>query len=70
MVELHRGLPGPGLGNLGVDIDQVARGYTRDERAKQRGPESVCGGDNSEDAVCYKSTYPSYTRRRRRWPGC
>jgi hypothetical protein len=62
------------LGRFGVKVDQVARGYTRDEQAKApeaqlTAPgrtgreESVCGGDESADAVCYKSADPvAYTR--------
>jgi hypothetical protein len=62
------------LGTLGVNVDQVARGYTPDEQAKApeaqlTAPgrtgreESVCGGDESADAVCYKSADPvAYTR--------
>jgi lysyl endopeptidase len=62
------------LGGLGVNVDQVARGYTPDEQAKApeaqlTAPgrtgreESVCGGDESADAVCYKSADPvAYTR--------
>lgn len=65
VVELHKTLPGPGLGKLGVDIDKVAHGFTsgqkstraHDERVAQ--PESLCGQDDSQDAVCYKSQYPA-----------
>lgn len=65
VVELHKTLPGPGLGKLGVDIDKVAHGFTsgqksaraHDERVAQ--PESLCGQDDSQDAVCYKSRYPA-----------
>jgi lysyl endopeptidase len=57
-----------------VSVDQVARGYTRTEQAKvpesqltapdRTGrEESVCGGDESMDAVCYRSADPvAYTR--------
>jgi lysyl endopeptidase len=48
------------IANLGVGVDRVAHGFTPDERAKQprRVPESVCGGDQKADAVCYKSKDP------------
>jgi hypothetical protein len=60
----------------GVMIDQVARGYTRTEQAKlpesqivapnRTGrEESVCGGNESANAVCYRSADPvAYTRSR------
>jgi lysyl endopeptidase len=62
------------LGRLGVNVDQVARGYTPAEQAeapesqltapgRTGREESVCGGDESADAVCYKSADPvAYTR--------
>ena len=62
------------LGSLGVNVDQVARGFSRTEQAlvprgQLTGPgrsgreESVCGGDESRDAVCYRSADPvAYTR--------
>jgi lysyl endopeptidase len=65
VVQLHRTLPGPGLGKLGVDIDKVAHGFTSAEkstRAHQRAvaqPESLCGNDDSRDAVCYQAQYPA-----------
>ncbi|MGH3648224.1 MAG: trypsin-like serine peptidase [Micromonosporaceae bacterium] len=56
----------------GATIDKVARGLTGDEApvavpgrrgdAPPAGPgseESVCGRDDTEDAVCYKSDYPA-----------
>lgn len=48
------------IANLGVGVDRVAHGFTPDERARQprRVPESVCGGDQKADAVCYKSKDP------------
>lgn len=64
------------LGRLGVRIDRVARGFTPGEQAAQPDDqptaptrtgkeESVCGGDESSDAVCYKSADPvAYTRSR------
>lgn len=77
-VELHRaggGLLGLDslLGNVGVSVDQVARGYTAKEKdaklaaareakkaaGRARGvPESLCGGDEEADAACYKSSDP------------
>jgi lysyl endopeptidase len=58
-----------------VGIDRVARGFTPTERAARRRPaairpgpgtggtESICGSDESADAVCYRSSHPvAYTR--------
>lgn len=69
VVTLHRTLPGPDLGKLGVDVDRVTHGFTPDERAGRRKaaegrrtpgqPESVCGNDDSKDVVCYRSQYPT-----------
>jgi lysyl endopeptidase len=62
------------LGKLGVNVDNVARGFSRTEQAQVpqeqlRAPgrtgreESVCGGDESADAVCYRSADPvAYSR--------
>jgi lysyl endopeptidase len=64
VVELHSSRPDPlGLGStlaqLGVGVDRVARGYTADERkAAEPRTESVCGGDDKSDAVCYRSSDP------------
>ncbi|MFC0533548.1 trypsin-like serine peptidase [Phytohabitans kaempferiae] len=48
------------IANLGVGVDKVAHGFSADERARQpqRTPESICGGDEKADAVCYKSSDP------------
>ncbi|MET0417943.1 MAG: serine protease [Actinoplanes sp.] len=79
VLEIHRGAAdllglGSVLGRLGVDVDQVARGYSRSEQRKQpekqlTAPgrtgkeESVCGSDTSADAVCYRSADPvAYTK--------
>ncbi|PRY28821.1 trypsin-like serine peptidase [Pseudosporangium ferrugineum] len=77
VLEVHRGggtLAGALLGGLGVRVDRVAKGFTRKEQASApaeqlRNPnrtgreESVCGGDESRDAVCYRSADPvAYTR--------
>jgi lysyl endopeptidase len=77
VVEMHRGggnLVGSLLGRLGVNVDRVARGYSRKEQARvpeeqltapgRTGrEESVCGSDESSDAVCYRSADPvAYTR--------
>ena len=78
VVEMHRGIDPLGTrslaGDLGVRVDRVARGFSRTE---QRGvpeesltapgrtgrEESVCGADESKDAVCYRSNDPiAYTR--------
>ncbi|MDT5041258.1 MAG: hypothetical protein QOE51_2243 [Actinoplanes sp.] len=73
LVSLHRVAGGAGSG---VDVDQVAEGYTPAEQAASPqstllGPartgreESVCGGDESADAACYKSADPvAFTRSR------
>jgi len=78
-VEMHRvagNTLGAGalLGRLGVSVDRVARGYTPAElaEASEAQPtrpggdgreESVCGGDESADAACYRSADPvAYTR--------
>jgi hypothetical protein len=62
------------LGDLGVNVDQVARGFSRTEQARVPDDqltapgrtgreESVCGTDESQDAVCYQSADPvAYTR--------
>jgi lysyl endopeptidase len=77
VVQMHRtgGHPVGSLpGRLGVKVDRVARGHSREEQAtvpdKQPSPpgrtgreESVCGSDESSDAVCYRSADPvAYTR--------
>jgi lysyl endopeptidase len=78
VLEVHRGADPLGarslLGNLGINVDQVARGFSRTE---QRGvpeeqltapgrtgrEESVCGSDTTKDAVCYRTSDPvAYTR--------
>jgi hypothetical protein len=68
VVTLHKTLPGPGLGKFGVDVDKVAHGFTASQRADRehkerlaeggRRPESVCGSDDAQDAVCYKTSHP------------
>jgi lysyl endopeptidase len=68
VLELHRGggrAVGALLGRLGVNVDQVARGFARGTAgpAAPGREESVCGGDQSRDAVCYRSADPvAYTR--------
>src|SRR4051794_31903490 len=75
VLEMHHTSPVTSLlGSLGVQVDQVAKGFSRTEQAKvpsdqlerpgQTGrEESVCGSDESLDAVCYKSADPvAYTR--------
>ncbi|SDY09571.1 Trypsin-like peptidase domain-containing protein [Micromonospora pattaloongensis] len=76
VVTLHRARPelpvlGAALARLGVGIDKVARGLTdaeRDRASEPAGPgreESVCGGDDAVDAVCYRSAHPvAYQRSR------
>ncbi|MGK5679535.1 trypsin-like peptidase domain-containing protein [Actinoplanes sp. URMC 104] len=76
VLEVHRaeqdeeGLDGP----AGVDVDRVARGFSRTEQERQPEKqliapgrtgreESVCGSDTSADAVCYRSADPvAYTK--------
>lgn len=77
VLEVHRTAPLGAtslLGDLGVRVDKVARGFSRTEQ--RRAPaeslhapgrtgreESVCGNDESADAVCYRSGDPvAYTR--------
>jgi lysyl endopeptidase len=77
VLEMHRGATAPLsalLGQLGVGVDQVARGFSRTEQERQpegqlTAPgrtgreESVCGSDTSADAVCYRSADPmAYTK--------
>jgi V8-like Glu-specific endopeptidase len=62
------------LGTLGVGVDQVAKGFTRQQLkdapedqllapGRTGKEESVCGTDTSKDAVCYKSSDPvAYTK--------
>jgi lysyl endopeptidase len=75
-LRLHQTNQSPDLSSsgLGATVDKVARGFSRTEQAtvpevQLTAPghdpreESVCGGDESADAVCYKSTDPvAYTR--------
>ncbi|MEV6297886.1 serine protease [Actinoplanes sp. NPDC051861] len=67
-VEVHRAVNplglGSALGNLGVQVDQVARGFKRSELPAGPGrEESICGTDTSSDAVCYQSKDPvAYTK--------
>ena len=79
VLEMHRGaadLLGVGslLGRMGVQVDQVARGFSKTEQSRVpeeslHAPgrtgreESVCGNDQSTDAVCYRTADPvAYTR--------
>ncbi len=78
VLELHRAADPLGatalLGRLGVQVDRVARGYSKAEQRRTPDEsitapgrtgreESVCGGDQSTDAVCYRSVDPvAYTR--------
>ncbi|MFI7596848.1 trypsin-like serine peptidase [Actinoplanes sp. NPDC049681] len=77
VLEVHRGggsLVNSLLGSLGVRVDQVAKGFTRKEQEatpekqltnpnRTGREESVCGSDESRDAVCYRSSDPvAYTR--------
>lgn len=62
---------GPTLARFGVGVDRVARGFTPRERtaaarevagrertAQPGREESICGGDDKADAVCYRSADP------------
>src|SRR5437764_987287 len=51
------------LTGFGVTVDRVAHGDPGTERSHR--PESVCGNDDSRDAVCYKSTDPVAYRNSR-----
>ena len=77
VLEMHRATGNVAanlLGTLGVGVDQVAKGFTRqqlkNEPEDQMLPpdrtgkeESVCGTDTSKDAACYKSSDPvAYTK--------
>ncbi|WP_067509048.1 serine protease [Actinoplanes sp. TFC3] len=77
VLEIHRGPGaevGAAAGTLGVQVDKVAKGFSRSEQAQAPvdrllrpgltgREESICGGDQSSDAVCYKSSDPvAYTR--------
>ncbi|AGL21314.1 serine protease [Actinoplanes sp. N902-109] len=77
VVEVHRGggAVAAAVGDrVGVRVDKVAKGFSRSEQAQAPADqllrpgltgreESVCGGDQSSDAVCYKSADPvAYTR--------
>src|SRR5689334_16204397 len=70
VLEMHRAADPLGvtslLGSVGVHVDRVARGFSRTEQARQPQErltaaartgreESVCGADETADAVCYKS---------------
>ncbi|GAA2550984.1 hypothetical protein GCM10010435_21440 [Winogradskya consettensis] len=73
VLELHRGTQ-PGFKSARIHVDKVAKGYSRqDQVTKPTGQllrpgltgreESVCGSDESKDAVCYRSADPvAYTR--------
>jgi hypothetical protein len=82
IVELHQVAPDllglrATLADLGVTADQVARGFTTQEReatsksyqlAKKRAAtsgreESVCGSDDKSDAICYKTADPVVYQR-------
>ena len=77
VVEMRRGagnVSSSPLGRLGVKVDRVARGYSQQEQSRipedqltvpgRTGrEESVCGSDESSDAVCYRTADPvAYTR--------
>jgi lysyl endopeptidase len=67
VVTLHQTQPDPlglraELARLGVTIDKVARGFVPAEEPSPGREESVCGRDESRDAVCYKSSHPTIYR--------
>jgi lysyl endopeptidase len=69
VLTLHRTVPDPlglraELARLGVVVDQVARGFRPGEAPAGR-EESVCGGDETQDAVCYESREPAVYRASR-----
>jgi lysyl endopeptidase len=61
VVRVHRGAAGR-TGTMDVRVDRVARGFTPAQQSRLAGPtgreESVCAGDQSTDAVCYRSAEP------------
>lgn len=73
-VQLHHrngdqgGLRGT-LARLGVTIDRVARGLAPEQIPPVPQPEpegrqeSLCGGNDARDAVCYEETHPTIYRR-------
>lgn len=64
VVRLHRTILGRlpvDPAGLGASVDRIARGFVPGE-PPPAGPgreESVCGGDESRDAICYRSSYPA-----------
>jgi lysyl endopeptidase len=76
VLELHRGAVGRLGPALGVTVDKVARGNSPTEQqqadtaaveptapGRTGREESICAGDQSRDAVCYRSADPvAYTR--------
>jgi len=64
-VKLHTatGIVGGAVASLGATVDRTARGLTPSERQTSRREESVCGGDQSRDAVCYRTSDPVPYRR-------
>ncbi|GAA4911941.1 V8-like Glu-specific endopeptidase [Stackebrandtia albiflava] len=64
VVELHTagGVVSDVMSRYGVEVDKVARGFTdtelAEERESHRRTESICGGDDQQDAVCYESDEP------------
>ncbi len=51
--------------SYGYKIDKIARGFTQDEMVAANGPESICGNDDTEEAICYQNTEPMVYERSR-----
>lgn len=69
VLEMHRGAAADASGRMDVRVDQVARGFSRTQQrtvpeeslaapGRTGREESVCGGDEATDAVCYRSADP------------
>jgi hypothetical protein len=67
VVTLHRTGPDPlgaraELARLGVEVDRVARGFPTGQAPAAATPESLCGRNDTRDAVCYRSSHPTIYR--------
>jgi len=63
IVEIHAYNPG---GDFGYVVNKIARGFTQTELNLRDGdPESICGDDDSQEAMCYTTTEPIVYERGR-----
>jgi hypothetical protein len=63
IVEIHAFNSG---GDFGYVIDKIARGFTQTElNLRDGGPESICGDDDSQEAMCYATSEPTVYERGR-----